>query len=101
MNSELLDKIEAEEDYESLSIPTEQSWKFLATRFALLKQSAENALNKTLKLVFEEYKIESQSEQSLTVRQLMILQLFKNEKKILELLAICCNDHLSQLLKKS
>jgi len=86
-----------EEEDESLGCPTEKSWEFLATRFSLLKRSTENSLANLLKTLFME---KANNEKSIiTNRVQMILQLLKNEQKLLELLAYCCNDHLTQLRK--
>jgi len=84
----MLAEIEGKEDHLSyLEEPNEFCWKFLATRFFILKQATENTLATNFKNLHSEDSIENLSRITM-----ILLQLLKNEVKVLEMLVHCAND---------
>jgi hypothetical protein len=81
---------EKQNDLSFLEEPTAACWKFLSTRFLILKKSAENAVAATLKNVYG-----GQDLEMLPRVTTILLQLLKNEQKVLEMLFHCANDHLN------
>jgi len=80
---------EKQDDLSFLEEPTEACWKYLSTRFLILKKSAENALAATLKNVYGGQEVDK-----LPRVTIILLQLLKNEQKVLEMLFHCANNHL-------
>jgi len=92
-DTEFLDHLEANlGEWELLTAPTSDVWKFLATRFNILKVSAENSKLNLLKSICKEKELPS-----LSSKEQMVIQLLQNEIKLLEMLTHCAKDQLLQL----
>jgi histone-lysine N-methyltransferase SETD3 len=100
-DKEKLDNIEMrmEMSDESLGNPSEKIWEFLATRFTLLKKASENSLANLIKSLFMSQTVCETN--PVTTRVQMILQLLKNEQRLLELFAFVCNNNLIQMKTQS
>ena len=87
-----MEKIESNtENLSYLTEATEEIWQFLTIRFTILKKAVESGRENLLKNLSK-----GKKGIKLSNRQQMIFQLLKNEQKLLELLAHCANDHLTQ-----
>ena len=79
------------DDLGYLNEPTEQSLKFLSTRFMLLKRSVENSKGNVLK------NMEDLEQNLCPKRATMILQVLSNEQTVLEMLISSTNNLLNRL----
>ncbi|XP_035704738.1 actin-histidine N-methyltransferase isoform X2 [Folsomia candida] len=70
----------------SLGQPTKACWKYLAMRFTLLRKATENSLASTLKTLYGD------NSTDLPRVTMILLQLLKNEQKVLEMLAHCAES---------
>jgi len=68
--------------------PSEAIWKFLATRFAILKKATENSLASNMKSLYGDT-----TASELPRAALVLLQLLKNEQKTLEMLTHSSESH--------
>lgn len=86
---------EIEEKQDNLTFleePNDSCWKFLANRFMILKKSAEISLAATMKNLYGA----AEGTDNLSRVTIILLQLLKNEQKVLEMLVHCTNDQLNK-----
>jgi len=82
---------EKQDDLTFLEETTDSCWKFLAARFLILQKAAENSLAATMKNLYGE-----NQPKNLSRVTTILLQLLKNEQKVLEMLSHCAHSQLNK-----